>query len=116
MVKETEEDKQFITASREEKKLEIALKRYFELTEQEEILKLRYQTYLLRRFRPAVHQLIARKENRKLELLLQENPVEPAVLDAFLNMAFSCKNQEAQILLLRQKEKQKGFRAKNWEL
>lgn len=110
------EDEIFLTTKQAAKKLEIALQRYFELLPQEEELKKRYGNYLFLRLRPAAQELIRQGENRKLEQLLEELQPEPAVLDQFLDTALSCKNQEAQMLLLRRKKTGKGFHEKNWEL
>ncbi len=110
------EDEIFLATGQEEKKLEIALKRYFQLLPEEEKLRSRYGGYLSRRLRPAVQKLIQKGENRKLELLLKENPPSVMALDGFLELALFCKNQEAQILLLRMKREKGGFQGKDWEL
>lgn len=108
-------DRKFLDSGQAELKLSIALNRYFDLQEGSR-LKKRYQSYLSMRLRPGVEALIRKKENQKLERLLEENEVTLSMLDGFLQTAGRCKNTEAQLLLLQKKQKLDGFSKESWEL
>lgn len=116
MNKEQQElDEKFLKTGQAEIKLCIALERYFQLKEEEELRK-RYQSYLSMRLRPGAEELIRRKENEKLMQLLEENQITASMLDSFILTAGRCQNREAQILLLRKKQEMQGFSKENWEL
>lgn len=109
------QDKEFLETKQAEKKLSIALSRYFELDREEERKKL-YAEYLKLRLRPAVEQLIKKKENQKMMELIKEQGAEENLIDDFLKTAMKYSNQEAQIFLLEEKEALGRFQEKSWEL
>lgn len=110
-----EADRRFQESGQEEIRLSIALERYFQIQE-EGALRKRYQEYLSLRLRPAVQRLIEQGKNRQFMKLLEENPINAAMLDSFILEAGRCKNREAQILLLGRKKEMEGFSQESWEL
>lgn len=112
---ENQMDKMFLETKQADKKLNIALLRYFDL-ESEDKKKNIYREYLKLRFRPAVELLIKNKENKKMAELIKEQGAERELIDSFLKTAVKYNNQEAQIFLLREKENLGEFKAKSWEL
>ncbi len=109
------QDKEFLETKQADKKLSIALSRYFELDEEEKRKKM-YADYLKLRLRPAVEKLIKNKENQKLRELIKEQEIEGKMMDDFLKVAIKYGNQEAQIFLLKEKETLGKFQEKSWEL
>lgn len=108
-------DKEFLETKQADKKLNIALMRYFDL-EQEDKRKKVYGEYLKLRFRPAVELLIKKKENEKVTELIKEQEIDENHINSFLKTAVKYSNQEAQIFLLKEKESVGGFQEKSWEL
>lgn len=108
-------DKKFLETKQADKKLSIALQRYFDIDNENKMKRI-YAEYLKLRFRPAMAELMKQKENKKMIKLLRENNTEGNILDIFIREAIKYNNQEAQILLLREKEKHSGFQERNWEL
>ena len=109
------QDKEFLETKQADKKLSIALLRYFDL-DREEKRKNLYAEYLKLRLRPAVELLIKNKENKKMMELIKELGAEENLIDTFLKTAIKYSNQEAQIFLLKEKEVLEGFQEKSWEL
>lgn len=107
-------DKEFLGTKQADKKLSIALMRYFELEQEDERKKV-YGEYLKLRFRPAVELLIKKKENKKMTELMKEQEIDENLLNSFLKTATQYGNQEAQIILLQEKETLGGFRETSWE-
>ena len=108
-------DKTFFETKQADKKLNIALMRYFDLELYDKKKNL-YEEYLKLRFRPAVELLIKNKENKKMKELIKEQGIERKLIDSFLKTAVKYDNQEAQIFLLREKENLGGFKEKSWEV
>ena len=108
-------DKVFSETKQADKKLSIALMRYFDLKKEDKRKRL-YGEYLKLRFRPAVELLIKKKENKKLTELIKEQEADENLLNSFLKTAVQYGNQEAQIFLLQEKEALGGFQEKSWEL
>lgn len=108
-------DKEFFETKQADKKLSIALMRYFALEQKDERKKV-YREYLKLRFRPAVELLIKKKENKKMTELIKEQGEDENLLNSFLKTAVQYGNQEAQIFLLQEKEALGGFQEDNWEL
>lgn len=108
-------DKEFFETKQADKKLSIALMRYFALEQEDERKKV-YREYLKLRFRPAVELLIKKKENKKMTELIKEQGADEKLLSSFLKTAVQYGNPEAQIFLLQEKAALGGFREKNWEL
>ena len=108
-------DREFLETKQADKKLSIALLRYFDL-EKEDKKKNLYGGYLKLRLRPAVELLIKKKENKKMQELIKEQGADENLVDSFLKTAVKYGNQEAQIFLLKEKENLGGFQEKSWEL
>ena len=112
---ESQMDKVFLETKQADKKLAIALLRYFDLEKEDKRKKL-YGEYLKLRFRPAVELLIKNKENKKMTELIKEQGAEGNLIDSFLKTAVKYGNQEAQVFLLQEKEALGGFQEKSWKL
>lgn len=108
-------DKEFLETKQADKKLSIALLRYFDLEKEDKRKKL-YGEYLKLRFRPAVELLIKKKENKKMKELIKEQGTDENLINSFLKTSVQYGNQEAQVFLLQEKEVLGGFQEKSWEL
>lgn len=113
--REEELDQKFLTSAQEKVKLEIALVRYFEIKKEGD-LKESYQKYLLKRFRPAMEELLEKKENKKMRQLFLEKEMSQGLLEELLLMASKKHNTEAFLWLLSQKEARYGFEKGDMEL
>lgn len=104
--------KKFLSSPREEAKLALALLGYFSIDPKNK----QYETYLLRRLRPAVFALIEETAISEIEALEALSPFSPEMLDECLQAAADMGRPEVIAYLLLQKARNYGFHDRDFSL
>lgn len=109
-------DEKFLTSGQESIRLEIALKRFFELDMTDEKLYVRYLEYLTKRFHPAMEKLMAAGKKPQAEILFSKVEITEIQLEKLLESAMNSHSTESILWLLEEKKKRFGFGGKDMEL
>lgn len=108
------EDERFQKSEQEKVKLSIALKRYFEVKEDE--LKAMYGDYLQYRIRPALERLIEEEALSKMQVLWENHWLNQELLERGMILAREHGKMQAHIWLMQRKTESYSFSGKDFSL
>ncbi|MGI6094380.1 MAG: hypothetical protein ACOYBL_02995 [Lachnospiraceae bacterium] len=111
----TKEDERFQNSSQEKVKLTIALKRYFEVSEDDPFKKI-YGDYLQYRIWPAMEMLIEKEDLKKLQVVWEQNWITKDQLERGLQYAREMGKLQAHVWLMQRKTERFSFAGKDFSL